>query len=1196
MRIRTGFSFRTAFGHLEDVMDRLIEIGFKVAPISDRMSTFGYVRWTKLAKKKGMRPIYGVELAVVPTQEAKKPIIDYWTFFAKSSLRPLHDLIALATEGTRKEPTLLYSQALKVKGLIKITGERVLLDHVAPFEDLFIGLSPSLPKGQFKAAKDAGHRFIATSDNYYPTEDQKELYRIALGKRANTQTYPMHILSPQEWSESVEWFTTEEERAEAWGNLSRATGACRAELKRAELLTPKKDKTLKALCVDGARTLGVDLKDKVYKERLERELTLISDKKFEDYFYIIADMINYAKKEMIVGPARGSSCGSLVCYLLGITAVDPIPFGLIFERFIDVNRTDLPDIDIDFSDARRDKVFEYIEKKYGAGHVARLGTVMLFKPRSVLKSAGASLRIPSWKLEKVADGLIERSGGDSRALQALEDTLSSTEAGRRLLHDHPEFEIANRMEGHPNSSSQHAAGIVVTKKPVAEYVAVDSRNNSAMCDKKDAEELNLLKIDALGLTQLSIFERTLELIGEESNSKYLEKLPLDDQKAFNVLNEGKFAGIFQFNGIALQSLTRQITVEHIEDIISVTALARPGPLATGGSASWVKRRVGKEKIDTLHPMLTELTRDTYGITIYQEQVMNIVRHLGKMSWEDTSAVRKAMSGRLGDEFFEQFWLKFRKGALENKIEEGVAKAIWDQINTFGCISGSTAIELPLGNQYTPKSITLEELFNNSGVGKVATDSGNRSAQKNRKAKIWNWHGSEIKTASLIEVTESGIKKTWELTTVDGHALRATPDHLIQTTKGWKALKSIKPNDEVMVLGPKLPPRDFKGTGSGAHNKRNGHSKLFLERIAVLKKKFKLCQVCKCRPYQETHHKDKNRENNDWENLLPVCRVCHKSFHDDEKGFPQSRGRQIAFSKVISNRPWGKEMTYDIAMPKPHNNFLANQIVVHNSWAFNRSHAVAYGLVSYWCCWLKAHFPLEFAAASLDAESDPIKQISLLRELSAEGISYIAVDPELSTDKWVIDPERGKLIGPLTSIKGLGPASVSEIMTCRERGEPVREALAKRLKSARTDIDSLFPVRDAVKRLFPDLRDANIVSEPFPINIVQQGISGDVLIIGIPKKIAPRDENDSANVAKRGYEYKGPTWALNLFVYDDTDEIFCKIDRFNFDRLAQNVIKTGRPGKSIYAIKGTVPEDFRMVRVKNIRYLGDLDPDYTGEEE
>ncbi len=241
-------------------------------------------------------------------------------------------------------------------------------------------------------------------------------------------------------------------------------------------------------------------------------------------------LINWAKKRLIVGPARGSSAGSLVCYLLNITAIDPIPYGLLFERFLDITRTDLPDIVIDFSDDRRQMVFNYAENKYGIDRVARLGTVGMFQPKSAMKQAAIALRVPQFMLDKVFDSLVLRLIGDTRANQQIEDTFKDTEAGRALIKEFPELAIAAKMEDHPNNASQHAAGIVLTQEPVKNYVAIDARTKAAMCDKKDAKELNLLKIDALGLTQLSVFERCLQLINkpDRSTARFLEEIPLED--------------------------------------------------------------------------------------------------------------------------------------------------------------------------------------------------------------------------------------------------------------------------------------------------------------------------------------------------------------------------------------------------------------------------------------------------------------------------------------------------------------------------------------------------------------------------------------------------------------------------------------------------------------------------------------------
>lgn len=958
MRIRTGYSFRTAYGHIEDVMNVLKANGEKVAPISDRMSTFGFNRWTKLAKKAGLRPVYGVELAVVASLGEKKPAISYWTFWATTSLIELHEAIGLATDNPGKEPSLTYDQAMSFKGLIKIAGERTMLKNLEKWKKdrtLYLSLSPSSPIGWVRAGEKAGFRFLAQCDNSFPRPEDKEIYRVALGFRADVQTYPQYIIgSGVALYNHLTIQFNHKLVSDAIGNKNRVLEKCKATLQKAKLLAPVKKQTLRAMCLAGAKKLRINLNDKVYKERLNKELALIDSKKFEDYFYIIADMIAWAKERMIVGPARGSSCGSLVCYLLGITSIDPIPFNLIFERFIDVNRTDLPDIDIDFSDTQRHLVFEYAEEKYGQDHVARLGTIGLFQPRSAMKQAAGALKIPPWKVDKVLDNIIERSGGDARALQTLEDTLKDTDAGRSLLAEFPEINIAAGMEGHPNNASQHAAGIVITAAPVHHYVAVDRRSRSIMCDKKDAEDYNLLKIDALGLTQLSIFERTLELIGEKPISGWLERLPLDDKKAFEVINKGHFAGIFQFAGGALQSLVKQIKVNDVEDIIAITALARPGPLVSGGAQSWVRRRAGKEKITLPHPLFKPYLEETLGIVMYQEQVMTIGRGIGDLSWEDVTDLRKAMSRSLGKEYFDKYGDRWKAAAKKKGIEPHILNKVWDDLCAYG------------------------------------------------------------------------------------------------------------------------------------------------------------------------------------------------------------------------------------------------------AWAFNRSHAVAYGVVSYWCCWLKAHHPIEFAAATLDAEAEPLKQIQLLRELASEGVDYIPVDAEHSTNHWSVAVKNKKkmLIGPLTVIKGFGPATVSEIMLARKEGTELRAPVKKRLAAAKTDIDSLFPIRDRIKTIVPDMAKLNIFSDPYDILKVQCGVEGQVMIIAVARRISPKDENDPQSVAKRGYAVKGPTKAVNLFFIDDTDEIFCKINRYDYERLGAAVIERGRPGKSIYAVKGTVPKDFRMISVKAIRYIGDMEEVETvkGEQE
>lgn len=941
-RLRTGYSFRSAVGKIDDVMARLVEVGANHAPVTDTASTFGWVKWRKAATKVGLKCVFGVELAVTPSINEKKPSVDYWTFLAQDSLVPLHELIALATNQFRYQPLLTREQAWASEGVSVIMGHRTDFSAVPPGDHLFVGLGPSIARGQVTSALQCRHRLVAVSDNRYPTEGEQGFYETVCGRNASTQSYPQWILSDGEWDKAVR--ADELQRSLALANRESLFAASTADLVQAEMVHPVRNESLDAMCRQGAVELGCDLTRPEYAARMKRELDLIIDKKYEDYFYLVADICQWARARMIVGPARGSSCGSLVCYLLKITSVDPIPYGLIFERFVDINRTDMPDIDIDFPEHKRHEVFEYVEQKYGREKVARLGTVAMYQPRSALKESAGAMDIPPWLLNPVMDAIIERSSGDSRALQATEDTLRDTVAGRDFLDKYPEILVATKMEGHPRHSGQHAAGIVITEQPVNRYVAVDQRTGATMCDKKDAEELNLLKIDALGLTQLSIFEHALALA--KLPRDHLFGIPLDDQAAFQVLNDKKYSGIFQFNGLALQLITDQVEVNHLNDIVAITALARPGPLNSGGTNHWIKVRTGRAVETYPHPLFAPQLKETFGVVTYQEQIMNIGREVGGLSWTDITDLRKAMSKSLGEEFFRKYRGKFVAGAVERGVPEDIAAKMFNDMSSFG------------------------------------------------------------------------------------------------------------------------------------------------------------------------------------------------------------------------------------------------------AWAFNKAHAVAYGMVSYWCCWLKAHYPTEFAAATLTYTDSPEIQIKLLRELAAEGVEYLAADMDLSGEHWTV--KKGgtwnHLVGPLNNVLGVGPKMMAAIIGARQRGEPIPERARKLLEHPKTKIDSLFPVKDAFKRLLPEPKAVNIISTPVSVHEVQTtGEEYEVMVFCVAEHIKPRDENEEVNVAKRnGRRLTGPTKALNLRLADDTDVMFAKVNRWDFERLGKPMVERGRAGKSLYAIKGNVPKDFRMISVKAVRYIGDLD--------
>jgi DNA-directed DNA polymerase III PolC len=679
--LRTEFSFRTAYGRIDEVLDVGTAEGQTHVGVADRSSTFGHIALQKYCNKKDVTPIFGVELGVVRTLREKKPTPAWMSFIARNDkgLKEIYDLVGVATSQFRYIPRLDYSQLHDVSSNVAVLlGQTPSLDDIEPRKNFIFNLTPSSNRGMLHWAEAASLRIIATTDNYFIRPTDSQVYEVLCGRNASMQTWAQWIINDDEFM--IQWPNGELYIDEAVTFCEE----CNASLTPGKMLIPKKSKSLSKMCFEGALQKDIDLEDPVYAARLEKELAMIEEKGFEDYFYIIADIVQWSKQRMLVGPARGSSCGSLVCFLLDITTVDPIVYGLIFERFIDINRADLPDIDIDFNHEKREQVFTYMAEKYGESHVARLGTVAMYGAKSAVNETAAALKIPQWEIDKLRNGLIEYPIGHPRSHNVVEDTLADTEAGEEALEKHPEIELAVRIEGHARHYSQHAAGMLITEQPTTTHVAVDRRTGSTMCDKRGAEDLGLLKIDALGLIQLSVIEDCLMMMNKSRG--WLFEMPLDDPAAFRILNECKFAGIFQFQGQALQNLTKQIKVSSFNDIASLTALARPGPLMSGAAADWVDRKNGKQRVPVVSEQMTSILSETYGVLAYQEQLMRIARDIGGLDWPAVSSLRKAVSKSLGTDAMNKFREQFVPGAIKSGLEPDVAERLWDGMCQHGAYS------------------------------------------------------------------------------------------------------------------------------------------------------------------------------------------------------------------------------------------------------------------------------------------------------------------------------------------------------------------------------------------------------------------------------------------------------------------------------------------------------------------------------
>ena len=686
LRTRTEYSFRYAFGHLQTVLSATTG----PLAICDRGGTHGHAQFELAMKKAERKPIFGVELAVVldPTERTRKgQRVSFLGFLARDArgLEEIYGLTTLACEQFYYQPRVSWSDVHGLSDDVFIfSGANPDWSQLPP--QAYIELNPSSSPVALSYALEfeLTGQLIATSDNLFPRPSDRPAYQIIAGRTVDNRVTKSHIISDDyEWMSIFKqrpWALDDETLEQALWMSDRVAAHCNVELPKATMVSFEPKESLEALCIAAAPDRGVDLADPVYLQRLQRELALITEKNYEDYFLVIWDMLQFAHQRMLVGPARGSAAGSLVCYLLSITQIDPIPHNLLFERFIDINRDDLPDIDIDFPDDRRDEIFSYVTERYGSDCVARLGTVSRYKARSTIAEVAKALNIPPWEVADLKDSIIERSPGDERASFCISDTFTNLEAGQKALKEHPELIIAAELEGHARHSGQHAAGIIILSDPVQRFAGVD-RVGAVMADKKDAEVLSFLKIDALGLRTLSVIQDCLDQIGWERDK--IINWPIEDEVGFRVLNDQRYAGIFQYEGYALQSLASQVTVETFNDMAALTALARPGPLQSGGAAEFIKRRAGKTDVRYIHPMMKDITEPTLGIIIYQEQMMQIARTIGQLSWADVSQLRKGLSKSLGVEFFDRYWENFKKGAKLQGIHEETSRQIWEQINTMG---------------------------------------------------------------------------------------------------------------------------------------------------------------------------------------------------------------------------------------------------------------------------------------------------------------------------------------------------------------------------------------------------------------------------------------------------------------------------------------------------------------------------------
>ncbi len=650
LRVRTGFSFRNAYGHMEEIMAHLKAIGCESAAIVDK-GTWGHVKWEKAALKAGINPIFGAEIGT--------------SWVLARDTKALYNLTSKDGE-------------FDIDGVVRMVGGAL---DLPPDAYDYVDINPAsytLASKSIRKARQDGKPMIITSYNDFPAKLHAP-YAHAWEVRESVGL--RHIATIDEmWTPLSEVMSKADFDAAILNTFE--LNDCLQDIRLAKAPIIEVEGDLMALARMGQtyRLAHGHIKEWTpeYEARFLYELEMIKSKNFDSYFVVVSDLVQFAKQNMLVGPGRGSSAGSLICYVLRITEVDPIPHRLMFERFLAVDRMDAPDIDLDFPDTKRDMLFDYLSWKYGKTHVSKLGNVNTLQAASVMAQVGKRFGIHINETMPIRDSLISYTTSEEKYGQGLAETFTSTDNGVNFAHRHPEAaRCMGELETHPSHAGVHAAGALVCNEPVTNFCTV-TEDGVAQIDKPDAEYLNLLKIDILGLRTLGVIEDANVMSPDQ-----LYALPLDDANAIGILKADKMGGIFQFEGDTVRATTRAINVTHFKHIDHITALARPGPLVSGMAQKYIDRASGKKPIKYEVPQLEPFLKDTLGVLIYQEQVMEIVRNIGNFDWKQTTTIRKAMAKSQGNEFFNTHIGGFIEGAMSHGIDKDDAKEIWNELITFG---------------------------------------------------------------------------------------------------------------------------------------------------------------------------------------------------------------------------------------------------------------------------------------------------------------------------------------------------------------------------------------------------------------------------------------------------------------------------------------------------------------------------------
>ncbi len=741
LHCHTEYSLLDGANKVDKLFERIKSLKQPAVAMTDHGNMFGAVEFYREAMSHGVKPIIGCEIYVAPTSRFEKKGVDKGPKEYNNHLI----LLAMNKEGYRnlcKLVSLGYMEGFYYKPRIdkellkELNGGLIALSACLQGE-----VSQALSGGNIERAKAAAESYLSMFDDRYYIEiqdnklpEQEKVNRLLI-ELAKNLSVPIVATNDCHYGERADYhahdvllcvqtgktineenrlkFETDEAYVKSAEEMKQGFDYCPEAVERTleiadrcnlemefgkyhfPTFAPPKEISLEDYLDELARS-GLEERlhgvtdaatRKAYEDRLNYELDVIKRMQFPGYFLVVADFINYAKRNGIpVGPGRGSSAGSLVAYALKITDLDPIRHVLLFERFLNPERRSMPDIDVDFCIRGRAQVIQYVKDKYGADRVAQIATFGTLKAKAAIRDVGRALGFSFAETDAIAKLIpAPKQGFDYPLTESIKmeprlQELIKTDPRIKTLVDH-----ALRLEGLVRHASTHAAGVVLSNLPLVDHLPLFVDKEGGIVTQFDmscVEKIGLVKFDFLGLKTLTLLHDCVKLIQMTQGVKVdLERLPLDDKKTYQLLCNGNTTGVFQLESTGIREMTVKIRPNCFEDLVAILALYRPGPLDSGMAEEYIKRKNGREKNKYLHPLSEPILKDTYGVIVYQEQVMQIAQVLGGYSMGDADILRRAMGKKDPEEMAAQRE-RFVEGAKKKKIDPQKATEIFDQMETF----------------------------------------------------------------------------------------------------------------------------------------------------------------------------------------------------------------------------------------------------------------------------------------------------------------------------------------------------------------------------------------------------------------------------------------------------------------------------------------------------------------------------------